>query len=575
MADMEIEKSSKYSRWHFVDARILGFVAFVLYILIYIVPLEARPLFVPDEARYGEISREMVDKGDWLKLRLAGLPYYEKPPLGYWLNALSISALGRTAFAVRLPSALSAGLSALAVFLLVLGVRKSAKRATVAAIVYLSCVQVFGMGTFAVLDSMFSFFVCLSMVLFFASGEQRGKRKQLLCALAGIACGAAFLTKGFTAIVIPALTIALCLLWERRFKEMAYVWILPTAVAGAFVLPFALAIHRANPDFWNYFFWVEHLQRFLNPDGGQHGQPFWLFLPVLAVGAIPWIFFIFPVFSTARRLAATSNLTRYCICWLIGPFLFFSACGGKLPTYILPCFPPIAIMIADAFFEAKAISLKRSAMVSAVLLVVAVAVFFCWLPLSDEDILMNHLFDDVYTIPLSASILLGGICLYLAGKRFAYSGGRLRAAGLVGFSLCGMCVASFLFMPPAVENQRSPSRLLDEVVSLTPKNAFIVADQVTLAPACWAYERSDILFFADPGEFAYGIARLKTTERYVPTAEEAAALIAREMENGRPAAAIIRASMYPALENAMQNVKPQSVRKLSRFVWVLYSNNNE
>lgn len=452
---------------------------------------------------------------------------------------------------------------------------KSAERATVAVIVYLSCVQVFGMGTFAVLDSIFSFFVCLSMVLFFASGEQSGKKRHLLRVLAGIACGAAFLTKGFTAIVIPALTIVLFLLWGRRFKEMVYVWILPTAVAGAFVLPFALAIHKANPDFWNYFFWVEHLQRFLNSDGGQHGQPFWLFLPVLAVGAIPWIFFVFPVFSATHRLAATNDLTRYCVCWLIGPFLFFSACSGKLPTYILPCFPPIAIMIADALFEANATSLKKSAMVGAVVLIVAIAVFFCWLPLSDEDILMDHLFDDVNTIPLSASILLGGICLYLAGKRFACPGGRLRAAGLVGFSLCGMCVASFLFMPPAIENRRSPSRLLEEVVPLTPENAFIVADQVTLAPTCWAYERSDTLFFADPGEFDFGITRLKTGERYVPTAEEAAALIAREMENGRPAAAIIRASMYPALENAMQSVKPQSVRKFSRFVWALYSNNNK
>lgn len=79
-SQMKIEENNKYSFLHFVDARILGLVTFILYILIYIVPLEARPLFVPDKARYGEISREMVDRGDWLKLRLAGLPYYAPPP---------------------------------------------------------------------------------------------------------------------------------------------------------------------------------------------------------------------------------------------------------------------------------------------------------------------------------------------------------------------------------------------------------------------------------------------------------------------------------------------------------------
>ncbi len=552
--------------------RILSLVTIILYLFLYIGPLAERPLFVPDEARYAEISREMVATGEWLKLRLAGLPYYEKPPLGYWLNALSLSSFGRTALAVRLPSVLSAGLSALMIFSLVLVVRKNAERALIAAIVYLACVQVFGIGTFAVLDSMFSLFVCLSMAFFFLAGKRTDKKRYLFYCFSGIACGAAFLTKGFTAMVIPALSIIVWLLWERRYKELGYIWLLPTVVAAAFVLLFALAIHNANPDFWNYYFWGEHLQRFLSPDGGQHGQPFWLFLPVLAVGTIPWIFFVVPVFTVTRRLSATNSLTRYCVCWLVCPFIFFSVCSGKLPTYILPCFPPIAVMVADALFEANSTSLRRSAMVGAVVLVVAVGVFFCWLPLSDEDILMEHLLGDVNTIPLSASVLFGGFCLYRAGKRFGSMERRLGTAALVGFSLCGMYAASFLFMPPAIENRRSPSQLLNQVTPLTPKNAFIVADQVTLAAACWSYGRSDIVFFADPGEFDYGIENLKTAERYVPTAEEAAELILREMKNGRQAAAFVRKSIYPALESAMASagVTPDDTRTQSRYVWALY-----
>jgi len=83
-------------------------IAAALFLLAYVAPLGVRPLFMPDESRYGEIAREMAENDGWLRLRLVGLDYYEKPPLGHWLNAASLSVFGRNPFALRLPSALAA-----------------------------------------------------------------------------------------------------------------------------------------------------------------------------------------------------------------------------------------------------------------------------------------------------------------------------------------------------------------------------------------------------------------------------------------------------------------------------------
>ncbi|MBU1985638.1 MAG: phospholipid carrier-dependent glycosyltransferase, partial [Proteobacteria bacterium] len=127
-----------------------------LFICIYLLPLGIRPLMEPDETRYGEIPREMISSGNWISPHLNGLRYFEKPPLGYWLNGASILAFGENRFAIRLPSALSVGLSALLIMLLI---RQAYPRdeiwvGPIAALVFITSLEVPIVGTFAVLDSM-------------------------------------------------------------------------------------------------------------------------------------------------------------------------------------------------------------------------------------------------------------------------------------------------------------------------------------------------------------------------------------------------------------------------------------
>ena len=112
-----------------------------LYLLVFIVPLQFRPLATADEARYAEIPREMLESGDWIVPHLNGLRYFEKPPLGYWLTALSMKAFGQTNFAVRFPSALCAGLTALLIGWLVRRQTRDTVWAVLSAIIYLTSID--------------------------------------------------------------------------------------------------------------------------------------------------------------------------------------------------------------------------------------------------------------------------------------------------------------------------------------------------------------------------------------------------------------------------------------------------
>ena len=135
----------------------------------------------PDETRYGEIPREMIATGNWISPHLNGLRYFEKPPLGYWLNSASILAFGENDFAIRLPSALSVGLSALLIILLIRQAcpREEIWAGPVAALVFLTSIEVPVIGTFGVLDSMLAAALTLTMVCFFlASQAARGSSRQ-------------------------------------------------------------------------------------------------------------------------------------------------------------------------------------------------------------------------------------------------------------------------------------------------------------------------------------------------------------------------------------------------------------
>ena len=216
-----------------------------------------------------------------------------------------------------------------------------------AATVFLTSIEVLALGTFCVLDNLLSMLITASMVsFFFAADEQRPSRQTGLLVLAGMFCGGAFLSKGFIAVAVPALTICAFAFWDGRLRWLLKKAWVPAGAAILVALPWSLMIHFREGDFWHYFFWVEHVQRFLSPGDGQHPEAFWFFIPVIAAGTLPWSALLPAVIRGFIKTDIPRSLFRFLVCWLAIPFLFFSASSGKLVTYILPCFPPAAILMA-------------------------------------------------------------------------------------------------------------------------------------------------------------------------------------------------------------------------------------
>lgn len=323
----------------------------LFFVLAYLVPAGGRPMIRPDEFRYAEIPHEMLESGDFVTPKLLQVKYFEKPVLGYWLIAASFRLLGENRFSLRLPMALATGMTALLILLWIRRETRDAKAGGFAALLFLSSGLTFALGTTAVLDAILCLFTTATIIAarMAVTTERRPFERVIWLVLCGICAGLGFLTKGFVAWAVPGSAILVWLLWEKRFKALLWLPYLPLVALAATVFPWAWAIHRADADFWHYFVVVEHFQRFRNVAESQHPEPFWYFVPILLATVFPAAFAAFSGFAAGREVWKRiwrDPVWRFALCGFLPPFLFFSASNGKLATYILPCYPFLAVLAA-------------------------------------------------------------------------------------------------------------------------------------------------------------------------------------------------------------------------------------
>jgi 4-amino-4-deoxy-L-arabinose transferase-like glycosyltransferase len=305
----------------------------------------------PDEPRYAEIPREMIELGDWVTPHLNYVKYFEKPPLVYWLTAISFEAFGIHEWTARIWPAVF-GLIGI-VMTYVLGRTMFDAWTGVAAAALLAAAPLyFGLSQIVVLDMPVSALmtVALGCVWLAYSGVQR----QLFTVLAYAATALAVLTKGPMALLLTGAIVLMFVVPQRDIGALRWLWSrLGVLVFVAIALPWFIVVSARNPEFLSFFVIEQHVDRFLRPH--EHQQPLWFFVPILAGGFLPWsAFVLLAPRLTARFLRQAARLrlspgALYCIIWSGVVFGFFSLSGSKLGTYILPMFCPVAILLARFF----------------------------------------------------------------------------------------------------------------------------------------------------------------------------------------------------------------------------------
>jgi 4-amino-4-deoxy-L-arabinose transferase-like glycosyltransferase len=335
----------------------------LIFTLIWFGNLDYRHLLKADEGRYAEISREMVATGDWLTPRLNGIKYFEKPPLQYWTTAAAYELFGENEWTARLWTALTGWLGVLLAFF-------TARRlwgeeaGLYAALVLGSCGLYVAVGHVNALDMGLSFFMALSLSGFLLSQSHAEdvpyRRRWMLVAWAAAAL--AVLSKGLIGMVLPGAVLVVYSLWARDWQIWKRLHLLPgLALFLAIAAPWFIAVSLANPEFPRFFFVHEHFERFLTEGHGRY-EPWYDFIPILLVGILPWLIALFP--ALGRGWAADCGQRgfhprHFLLIWAAVIFIFFSASSSKLPAYILPIFPALALLIGDYLSKAPPRSLAK------------------------------------------------------------------------------------------------------------------------------------------------------------------------------------------------------------------------
>ncbi|MBI5438295.1 MAG: glycosyltransferase family 39 protein [Nitrosomonadales bacterium] len=326
--------------------------------LIWFANLEYRTLIKPDEGRYAEIPREMVASGDWVTPRLNDLKYFEKPPLQYWATATAYTLFGEHQWTSRLWT----GLTGFAGILLVwfAGLRLFGREtAGYAALLLSSSLLYVMMGHINTLDMGVTFFLTLGIAGLSLSEQEYGslqnRREQAIKAsrnwmlVAWAALALAVLSKGLMGLVLPGAALFIYCIVQRDFSVLKRMhWLPGLAVFLAITVPWFLLVMKANPEFFERFFIYEHYTRFTTKDLGRY-QPWYYFIPILLAGALPWTVLMFDaMWRTLRSRKPPDTIfdaQRFLLIWAVFIYVFFSISGSKLPSYLLPMLPALALLM--------------------------------------------------------------------------------------------------------------------------------------------------------------------------------------------------------------------------------------
>lgn len=403
--------------------------------------LGMRPLSNPDEGRYGEIPREMAVTGDFVTPRLNGVKYFEKPPLVYWISALTFRQFGVSEFTVRL----GGGIFSIIGVLLTYGACRAiyGRAAGIwSAIILSTTLMYYIFSQIMLLDMAVAVTISGSLFAFIlAMREPRGRKRFGLFMVFYAFMALATLSKGLIGIALPGAVIFLWVLLLNRWRALwPFYPIVGTVVLLAIAAPWHVLAARANPDFLYFYFVHEHWLRFTTRIHGRF-EPWWFFLPVLIVGLFPWVFFAGQALRKSLPGGWKSRKDHaeawFFLIWIVFIVAFFSRSQSKLLPYILPVFPAAAVMLAryvSEIWDGRLLKLGRAGVwgfiAACLLLAAAVGIGPTFLKdqLAGQETLEGYL--PLVQILICGSLTLGALGVYLAEIKFLRSRAAIIAVAL-------------------------------------------------------------------------------------------------------------------------------------------------
>jgi 4-amino-4-deoxy-L-arabinose transferase-like glycosyltransferase len=421
--------------------------------------LGAIGLVGPDEPRYAWIARAMAETGDWVTPRLWGAPWFEKPILYYWAAAIGFWMHLPAEWAARLPSAMAALAAAKAIAWFArrhYGANEDsiASPTLLAPVIFSASVAGAGFARAATPDMLFSAAITLAMVCAASVLRRAGALRIPIIAPAenqnhhlptlllwGAFLGTGVLAKGPAAVILAGGAICIWALLTSQWRaavRLAH----PLAIAAfcAVALPWYVLCSRRNPDFLRVFIFQHNFERYLTPLF-QHQQPFWFFGPITILALLPWSAFLIAAAQEAIKLWREKTWTNspgfFVGCWAFFPVVFFSFSQSKLPSYILPAIPALALVAAIGANRSFQRSRSNAIILGAGIALVWIVLATFSLHESYQTLVLGL----KGLIPILLSMTASGVGIALAvGILFAGYRKNLRLAVM----LCSLCAVATL-----------------------------------------------------------------------------------------------------------------------------------
>lgn len=308
----------------------------------------------PDEVFYSGTAKEMMQNNTWSVPVLFGKPQFEKPILTYWLMRFGFEAFGISNFSARIFPAVFGFLGVIGAYLFAYAAWRQRKKAFLRALILAGSGFYIGMARTVFTDMIFSVFVTLALVAFYA-GYLKPKAKNTGIILFFVFSGLAVLAKGPLGIMIPAFAVWLFLIFKKDFKFiLAPVSALGLLVFLVIAVPwYVLMIKDYGSAFIQEFFYNDHVRRLLEAEHPSNDT--WYFYPATAVACMaPWTLFVLASLGRffrdfKNKVSSPENL--FLLCWISSVFLAFQFAHSKLVSYILPMFPAMAILTGDYIYD--------------------------------------------------------------------------------------------------------------------------------------------------------------------------------------------------------------------------------